>query len=366
MIAMFRRFLIPVLLLSIVIDSFSQGVGIPSRKAGIGFGNFPVFTGIRFNFRDKNVEKINGINVTMWQPKTDEDQTGTVNGLSIGLPLAFGTENRNGIGIGVFGVGTRNNLNGINLGGLGVGAGGHVKGLNIGGLGIGSGGDLMGINIGGLGAGSGGTVAGISIGGLGVGAGDDLKGFSFGLLGVGAGSNVSGITIGGLGVGAGENLSGITFGGLGVGASETISGITFGGLGVGAGEQLKGIVVSLLAAGSPEVKALAIAPVVGSVDMRGFIIAPAYMRVGNTSKSKSDTGEEIRNVEEGSFKGVAISAFNQVKGDQKGVMFGAVNFTHTIKGIQFGIINIVKENPKGLRVLPIFNTRFGKKRVVVE
>jgi hypothetical protein len=39
-----------------------------------------------------------------------------------------------------------------------------------------------------------------------------------------------------------------------------------------------------------------------------------------------------------------------VKGSQKGVTIGAVNYKHTIKGIQIGIINIVKESPKGLRV----------------
>lgn len=359
---MFHKILLPVLFLSFAFNSFSQGVGIPSKKAGIGFGNSPIFNGLRFNFRDKNVEKINGINVSVWQPKNEQDQTGTVNGISFGLPLAMGTENRNGIGIGIFGVGAKNNLSGIHIGGLGIGAGGDVKGLNIGGLGIGSGGDLKGINIGGLGAGSGGTVSGINIGGLGIGAGDDLKGFSFAALGVGAGSRVSGITIGGLGVGAGEKLSGITIGGLGVGAGETVSGITIGGLGVGAGEQLKGIVVSLLAVGSPDVKAIAVAPIVGAIDMRGLIIAPAYMRVGHTNRNKNENGEVTREDNEGSFKGFSVSAFNQVKGNQKGVMLGGVNYTHTIKGIQIGIINIVKENPKGLRVLPIFNTRFGKKK----
>jgi hypothetical protein len=358
---MLKRFLLYTILFSSAFHSFSQGVGIPSKKAGIGFGNLPVFTGLRFNFRDKNVEKVNGINVTVWQPKNEEDQTGTVNGVSFGLPLAMGTENRNGLGVGILGVAARNNLSGIHIGGLGVGAGGDVTGLNVGGLGVGSGGDLKGINIGGLGAGSGGTVAGINIGGLGVGAGDDMKGFSFALLGAGAGSNVSGITVAGLGVGAGERLSGITIGGLGVGAGETVNGITIGGLGVGAGEQLKGFVVSLVAAGSPEVKAIAVAPVVGSINMKGLIIAPAYMKVGHTNKSKNENGEETREDKEGSFKGVGISAFNQVKGDQKGVTIGAVNYTHTIKGIQIGIINIVKDNPKGLRVLPIFNTRFGKK-----
>jgi hypothetical protein len=358
---MFRKFLTPALLLSIVFNSFSQGVGIPSKKAGIGFGNLPVFNGLRFNFRDKNVEQINGINVTVWQPKNEEEQTGTVNGLSLGLPLAMGTRNRNGIGIGVLGVGATNNLSGIHIGGMGVGAGGDVKGVNIGGLGVGTGGDLKGLNIGGLGVGSGESVTGINIGGLGVGAGDALKGFSFAALGAGAGSSVSGITISGLGVGAGERISGITIGGFGVGAGETINGITIGGLGVGAGKQLKGMVVSLLAVGSPEVKAIAIAPVVGSMNMRGLIIAPAYMKVGYTEKNRNEDGEN-REDKEGSFKGFSFSAFNQVKGHQKGVTLGGVNYTHTIKGIQIGIINIVKENPKGLRVLPIFNTRFGKKQ----
>ncbi len=363
---MFRIFLVPLLFVFIAFNSFSQGVGIPSKKAGIGFGNLPIFSGLRFNFRDKNIEKVNGINVTAWQPKSEEDQTGTVNGISLGLPLAMGTENRNGIGIGILGVGATKNLTGIHIGGLGIGAGGDVKGINIGGLGIGSGGDLKGINVGGLGAGSGGTVAGINIGGLGIGAGDDLKGFSFALLGVGAGSSVSGITIGGLGVGVGENLKGITIGGLGVGASETISGITVGGLGVGAGEQVKGLAVALIAVGSPKVKAIAVAPVVGAIDMQGLIIALAYMKVGYTNKNKDENGEETREDEEGSFKGISVSAFNQIKGNQKGITLGAVNYTHTIKGIQIGIINIVKENPKGLRVLPIFNTRFGKKKSVQE
>lgn len=354
------RILILFLLSLHTVTSFSQGFGIPSKKGGLGFGNLPVFTGIRFNFRDKNIEKINGINVTIWQPKNEADQTGTVNGLSIGLPLAMGTENRNGIGIGVFGVAAKNNLTGFNLGGLGVGAGGDIKGINIGGLGIGSGGDLKGINIGGLGAGSGGDVAGINLGGLGVGAGGSLSGFSFGLLGVGGGVNVKGITIGGLGVGAGQHLSGITIGGLGVGAGETVKGLAIGGLAVGAGEELKGIAISVVAVGSPTVKALVIAPVSGSQDMRGLIISPAYMKIGYTQTTTTETGE-VDEIREGSLTGVAVSAFNHIKGEQKGVTIGVVNYTHRIKGFQIGVINIIKENPKGLRVLPLFNTRFGKK-----
>jgi hypothetical protein len=89
------------------------------------------------------------------------------------------------------------------------------------------------------------------------------------------------------------------------------------------------------------------------------------MKVGYTEKNRNEDGETHED-QEGTFNGFSISAFNQVKGDQKGIMLGAVNYTHTIKGIQIGIINIVKENPKGLRVLPIFNMHFGKKKSEVE
>lgn len=355
----FRKAPFLVGLLFVSVSSFSQGLGIPSKKGVIGFGNLPVFTGVRFNFVDKNVEKVNGINVTVWQTKDESLQSGTVNGISLGLPLAMGSQNKNGIGVGIFGVAATKNLAGVNIGGLGVGAGGNVTGLNVGGLGIGSGGNLKGINIGGLGAGSGGDVYGVNIGGLGIGAGGDLVGFSFGGLGVGGGDDISGISFGGLGVGAGGDIKGISFGGLGVGAGKSVKGFAAALLGVGAGKELKGIIVSGLAAGSPKVSALAIAPLVGGERVQGFIIAPAHLLVGGNKKFRH---EEVTTTEvNGLFKGVSISAYNKINGQLNGVSFGVVNYTQRIKGVQFGLINIVKENPKGLRVLPFFNMRFGKK-----
>jgi hypothetical protein len=354
------RHFTPFFFLLVSFSSFSQGVGIPSKRGGIGFGNLHNFTGVRFNFRDKNVEKISGINFTVWQPKEDSTQTGTMNGISVGLPLAMGTKNRNGINLGVFGTGASNNISGINIGGLGMGAGGDVTGINIGGLGMGAGGDIKGINIGGLGAGSGKDVVGFNFGGLGIGAGGSLRGITFGGLGVGASEKVSGITIGGLGVGSGKDLEGITIGGLGVGSGKNISGLTISGLGVGCGGELRGIVISGIAAGSPKVKALAIAPIVGGKDVKGLVIAPAYSKVGFITKhgdQKEMKEEEIS----GTFTGVTISAYNQIRGEQKGVAIGVVNFANKIRGLQFGIINIVKENPKGLRVLPIINLKFKKK-----
>jgi hypothetical protein len=351
-----RILAIPFLFMSLI--SHSQGVGIPLQTEGIGFGNLPTFSGIRFNFIDKDVEKINGINVTVWQAKFDSSQTGTVNGISIGLPLAISTENKRGIGLGILGVGATGNLSGFNIGGFGVGAGSSITGVNIGGLGIGSAGNLRGINIGGLGAGAGGNVHGINFGGLGIGAGKSLAGLNFGGLGVGGGENVTGITIAGIGVGAGKNLKGISIGGLGVGAGETIHGIAIAGLGLGAGKELKGLIISGLGAGSPKIKAIVIAPMVGGVSVKGLIVAPFHLLVGPYKKNKDTT---VHGEDSIMFKGISVSLFNKVNGRQHGIMLGAVNFTKKIRGVQFGLINIVKENPRGLRVLPIFNMHFGKK-----
>jgi hypothetical protein len=336
-----------------------QGLGIPSKHGGLGFGNLQRFTGIRLNFIDKNVEKIVGINVTVWNPKDDAQQTGTMTGIAIGLPMAMGVEDQRGISVGIFGVGAKRNITGLNIGGLGVGAGGAVRGVNLAGLGVGAGGDVAGVTVALLGVGSGGNVKGINIGGLGVGAGGSLTGFNFGGLGVGSGGDVTGINIGGLGVGSGEDLTGFNFGGLGVGAGGRVRGLNLSIVGIGSGGSLKGISIAGLAAGSVEVGGLAIAPVIGGQKVTGIIIAPVWLRIGN-GKLK-DVQVDVEDPQDGEFTGLSVSIFNRIKGIQKGVTIGAVNYTKKIRGIQFGLINIVKENPKGLRVLPVFNTRFGKK-----
>ncbi len=333
----------------------AQGLGIPSKSGGIGFGNLPKFTGIRFNFMDHGIERINGINVTAWKPKDESGISGTVNGLALGVPIAFGSENLHGVGVGIFGVGATKNVYGLNVGGLGVGAGGNVKGINLGGLGVGSGGNLWGINAGGLGVGSGGNVTGLNVGGLGVGAGGSLSGINVGGLGVGAGGKVSGINVGGLGVGAGGGLSGITIGGIGAGAGGRVSGITIGGIGVGAGESVNGLSIAGIGVGGPTVRGIVIAPAAGGNNVSGFMLVPAYFRVGDSKKSDSDDSDGPA----AQMKGVSISVFNQTFGHFNGVSIGVVNWTRTQRGFQLGLINIVKSNPPGLRILPIFNASFN-------
>jgi hypothetical protein len=339
---------------------FSQGVGIPSKNIGVGFGNLPFFKGIRFNVRDRNVERVTGVNVTLWSSKND-DRYGTVRGIALGLPKAAGVENQYGIVIGLASVGAARALAGLHIAGLDVDAGETITGLSLAGVGIGSNGDLNGVSIAGVGAGAGGNVQGLTLGGLGIGAKGNIYGFSFGGLGIGSNQNIAGVNIGGLGVGAARNVSGFSVSLIGIGAGTCVRGITLSGLGIGAGEQVKGIAVAGLGIGSYRVAGFAVAPAVGGELITGVMIAPAYLRVGAFASKYRDESFNDEPDTEGLMRGVSISAFNQVNGDQVGVTIGIVNYTRRIKGFQLGLINIVKENPKWLRVLPIFNTRFRNK-----
>ncbi len=286
----------------------AESLDIPSRRWGISFGNSKDFTGLRFNIRDSQVRRVNGVNVTLWYPKKDNTEA-VVSGLSLGI--APGGAHMRGIHIGLLGAGATSNMTGINLGLLGVGAGENLTGINIGGLGAGAGKNIAGINIGGFGVGASENATGLNIGGLGVGAGKNMSGINIGGLGVGAGENLIGINIGGLGVGAGQRLVGLNIGGLGAGAPE-VKGITIGGLGVG-GQSITGLHIA---------------------------------------------GIMVRAEDDGQMIGLAISPVNYIKGTQKGVSIGIVNYAWRLKGVQIGLINIVRYNPSIAKVLPIINVGF--------
>ena len=300
----------------------AQSLDIPSHGWGLSFGNSKEFTGLRFNFRDSQVKRITGINITLWQPHKDNTEA-VVEGLSLGL--VPGGAHLRGLQVGLLGVAATKSLAGISFGLLGMGAGGDVTGLNLGGLGIGAGRDMKGINVGGLGIGAGGNLWGLNLGG------------------VGAGENAAGINIGGLGAGAGKNMIGLNIAGLGLGAGERLAGINIGGLGMGAGDRLAGLTIVGLAAGAPEVVGLTIAGgFVGGKSLRGLQVAGAMVHV----------------IKDGHLAGCAVSPFNYIRGSQSGLSIGIVNYARSVTGLQIGVINIVRNNPKGLRVLPVFNTNF--------
>ena len=60
----------------------------------------------------------------------------------------------------------------------------------------------------------------------------------------------------------------------------------------------------------------------------------------------------------GQMIGLAVSAFNFIKGTQKGVAIGIVNYAWRLKGVQIGLVNIVRDNPAHAKVLPFINVNF--------
>ncbi|WP_143011618.1 LA_2272 family surface repeat-containing protein [Chitinophaga filiformis] len=100
-------------------------LSLGSRKAGLCFGNSPVFTGFRFNGLNKNVSRLNGFDLAL----VNEERKGTSNGISLAIG-ANTQERNNGLAIGGL-LNAVNRENGIMLGLLynvgnrlnGVGAG---------------------------------------------------------------------------------------------------------------------------------------------------------------------------------------------------------------------------------------------------
>lgn len=108
---------------------------------GVSFGNVPRNIGLRLNFSDSGIQKIIGLNFTLWRP--GENYNSSISGLSIGLfPSARIIE---GIALGLISVNAHKNLYGLNLGCGYLNSGNGIHGINIGGFFI-NGNKLGGIN----------------------------------------------------------------------------------------------------------------------------------------------------------------------------------------------------------------------------
>ena len=185
-------------------------------------------------------------------------------------------------------------------------------------------------------------INGLATGLFGAGADESITGVVFGPLGGGAGESIEGIGLGGLGLGAGEDLVGIMIGGLGVGAGGDVTGVMIGGLGVGAGGTLAGLMIGGVGVGASEVRGIALSGLAaGGETVTGAVLAPAYFRITNG----------------GQFTGVAMSAFNHIKGDQNGLTIGLLNYAWRLDGVQLGLLNFAG-NKDRLRWLPLINWHF--------
>lgn len=325
-----RRLSLMVLSVFAASRAAGQSLDLTVNQTGLSIGDSRFVRGVRLNFRDRRMERVIGVNATLWSPYNDA-RGGVVQGLALGLPVT-GARRIEGAGIGILGIGTDGDFRGIGVGGIGIGAGGDARGIMLGGFGVGSGGNVSGLTIGGFGAGAGGDIRGITIGGFGAGSGGSIEGITIGGFGAGAGGSVRGLTIGGFGAGAGGDITGITIGGFGAGAGGTMRGLAIGGFGAGA-PRIRGIVLSGIAAGGHDVYA--------------GVLSPLYFKI-----------ESERDGPMGRMKGVSVSSFNHIKGEQFGLSVGLLNYAWELHGWQVGVLNYARNNPPGLRLLPLFNKRW--------
>jgi hypothetical protein len=315
-----------------------QVLDLTVNNVGLAIGDKPRVTGLRINFRDRNLREVKGVNVTIWTPH--EPPSGVVNGLALGLP-ATGASRVNGALIGVIGGGVERSIRGLGVGGIGVGGGGELRGIMVGGVGVGSGGGISGLSVGGIGVGSGGGVHGIQIGGIGVGSGGDLRGISIGGIGVGGAGDVTGLAVGGIGVGGGGRFSGIGIGGVGVGSGGDATGIMIGGIGVGSGGKLTGLGIGGVGVGATKIKGVAIGGAgVGGMDVKAIVLTAGYFKIEK----------------EGHFQGGALAAVSNIQGAQRGLTLGLFNYARELNGAQIGLIN-VSDNGGHRRVLPVISVR---------
>ena len=174
-----------------------HALNIGVSGVGLSIGNSRRWTGVRINFQDNQVEQVNGIGITIWAAKNNEDMVS--NGLSLGLSGPVGGR-----------------FTGVTIGGVGAVADQEFRGITVAGLGVVSNGDMRGVNVAGLGTVADGSMYGINVAGLGTVSNRNMRGFNVAGLGLVANRDMDGVNLSGLGTVANSRMRGINFGGLAV------------------------------------------------------------------------------------------------------------------------------------------------------
>ena len=320
----------------------------------VSFGHNPRVNGLRINFRDRHLDRVNGVNLTLWQPY--DEVGGTINGLGLGV-VGPAADHLNGVSFGLGAPVAKQSLSGIGLGGLAVVSDGQARGFLLGGLASVVDGGVEGVSLGGLasvtegpmeGLAAGllatvtGELTGIGLGGLATVTRGPFRGIGFGGLATVAGGSLEGISVGGLAVVAEGDVTGAHVGGLAVVGQWDVTGINAAGLAVVAADgDVRGVTLA----------GLAIDARMGAVE---GVSAALYRIRSHELMGFSMAGwVDVRDM-----TGVSVAGFNKVQGRQTGLTIGVFNSARYLEGIQIGLLNHAANNREGLRWLPFFNAHF--------
>lgn len=322
-------------------DSSSVKCEYPSLKLGIAstgicFGNSEKWNGIRINVSDCNVKEVNGVNITLWNPKNNPDLK--VKGIAVGLAPAG--KSINGISIGLGAVVGKKELKGINVGGIAA-VGGSLEGINLGGIALVGKEKIYGINIGGIATVAKGNISGFNLGGLAVVSNQNIIGINVGGLATISKGEMYGLNLGGLAVISQANICGINFAGIGIVSKGNILGINLGGLALVSNGNIYGLNQSIIGT-------------ISKNSVKGINVSGYKLEAGSFYGINFTAGwTELNNL-----NGISISSFHKIDGTQRGIVIGILNIAEELKGFQFGLINIAKNNKGITKVLPLINCHF--------
>ncbi|MFP6647775.1 MAG: hypothetical protein VCF24_30075 [Candidatus Latescibacterota bacterium] len=138
----------------------TESLDLAVRGWGLSLGNSRNTNGLRINLIDHDVERVTGVNLTLWKARRNPDAL--IRGVGVGLigPYARRLE---GIALGGVYTITEEDMNGIAFGGLGVDVGGNLNGIGAGIGGAIAVGDLNGIAVAGIRSGARGDITGIAL-----------------------------------------------------------------------------------------------------------------------------------------------------------------------------------------------------------
>jgi hypothetical protein len=343
---------------------------IPSSTWGISFGNSTNFNGIRFNYRDCDVETINGFNFTLWEGKSIVDSE--VNGISlgiipnasrlyginIGIGAIVAEEELAGLNFALLSTVSNGEIYGLNFSGLATVANGNIKGISIGGLAVVANGESTGFNIGGLASVSNGNMTGFNIGGLALVSDGELTGFNFGGLASVANENITGINISTLALVTNGELTGFNFGGLASVANDGITGFNIGGLALVSDESISGINLGGLAIVSGGNSLYGLSLTLGKIETAESINGISISGYKTETIDFTGINVTVAWTEFQNMKGFSFAGYNQINGNQTGLTIGFLNYAENLNGVQIGLINIADNNSGIAKILPFVNAHF--------
>jgi len=318
--------------------------------SGLSIGNSARVNGLRINWSDYGLERVNGVNLTLWKPH--KRLSGVINGAAIGV-VGPGASEINGLAVGLAGTVTDRRMRGVSLAGLGVVSQGSITGIAVSGLGTVSQRTISGLAIAGLGAVAEGSVTGILVGGLGAVSQGHIHGLAVSGLGTVSQGGLTGVGVSGLAVVTQGDLKWLSIAGLATVAQGDITGFTASGLatvsqGRVAGVSLNGL--ALVTEGGFSGVGFAGAGFVSQGRVRGAAIS--VYRVEAPRLSGFSVAGYLKVWD---FTGLGVGVYNRVRTQQTGLTIGIVNYARRLQGFQLGLINIAGNNRGLAKVLPIVN-----------